>query len=106
MTEMEFTRLYEKTRDKAVAVAAATVGNRDIAEEAVQEAAIYCLQRIAKQPAARFTASYFVQLAVSRAKDATTPHGRTRRRNVGPRLEAPLGNAMELDRAVYGPYDE
>lgn len=73
MTTTDFEKLYESIRGKAVAAAVRVCGSQDAAEDAVQDAAVYCLERIAAQPEATFTASYFVQLAVNRAKDGVKP---------------------------------
>jgi len=113
MNREEFEQLYEKARSRAVAAAARVSGDQEVAEDAVQEAAVYCLQRIEAQPGAAFTESYFIQLATSRAKDAVRPQGvdrnkqrrEARGRDDRPR-EVPMGTALDLDRALYGPDED
>jgi DNA-directed RNA polymerase specialized sigma24 family protein len=102
MTREEFEQLYEKARSRAVAAAARVSGDQEVAEDAVQEAAVYCLQRIDAQPDARVTESYFIQLATSRAKDRLKPRGRRHGTGTGPGAELALGSALDLDRALYG----
>jgi DNA-directed RNA polymerase specialized sigma24 family protein len=104
MTREEFEQLYIRTRDKAVAVAARAVGNTEIAEDAVQEAAIYCLQRLDKQPAGIITEAFFIRATVDRAKNVVD--ARPERGNSIKRFEVPRGTVLELDRSLYGPDED
>lgn len=68
MTAQEFEKVYEQCREGAIQ-RATTVRrlSRAAAEDAVQEAAIYCLENLGRFQ--RITPSYFYQLVVNRAKN-------------------------------------
>lgn len=106
MTRDEFEQIYENVHSRAVAVAQRVTGSRETAEDAVQEAAVYILQRINLNVGKEFTASYFIQLATSRAKDRLKPRGRRHGTSKGPSAELAFGRALDLDCVLYGPGED
>lgn len=95
MTRAEFEQLYVREHTRAVAAAQRVCGNREIAEDAVQEAAEYILKRIDIGVGQEFTASYFIQLSTSRAKNAVD--ARPDRGNARVRHEVPVPDLAETE---------
>lgn len=99
MTNEAFEVLYAQVRDKAVAAATKVSSSRDEAEDAVQVAALYFLERLGCYTC--ITPSLFIEMAVKRAKDiqpSDRPEAKRRARR-----ELAFGTALELDAALYGP---
>lgn len=85
MTTQEFERVYEQCRVDAIrrAKAVCRLGHA-AAEDAVQNAAIYCLENLGRFQL--ITPSYFIQLVISRAKNIRRSEGArnaNRERGVG-----------------------
>lgn len=71
MNQVDFERLYEQVRDKAVRVALGVTDNRQDAEDAVQDVVLYFLERLDSN--SNITASLFIQRVVQRAVDKVKP---------------------------------
>lgn len=69
MTRDEFAKVYQQCRPKALEIARKETGSLDRAEDAVQNAAVYCLENLARF--SQIKATYFYQLARNRARDLT-----------------------------------
>jgi DNA-directed RNA polymerase specialized sigma24 family protein len=78
MNAEQFGKLMDEFHADAVNVVADRFHSRDIAEEAVQNAAVYVLENIGRFK--RLTKSYFIQLAMSRAKNEKRGAGRREQR--------------------------
>lgn len=78
MTRDQFSKLFEEYQEDAVNVVAGRFKSRDIAEEAVQNAALYVMENLERFE--RMTKSYFIQLAISRAKNEKRGNARREER--------------------------
>ena len=102
MTREAFELVYQQSHRKAVEVARKVCGARDVAEDAVQEAAVYFLERLEQTP--RITSALFIHRACQRAKDRVR---RDPRHASATRLhELPVGHAGDLDGFLYGPEED
>lgn len=105
MIREEFEQLYTEQYEKAVAVAAAAVGGaRDVAEDAVQKASVEFLSNLEQRSA--ITPAMFIRRAVDYARHALAGPGAVKNRKRDgerSRRETPMGTALDLDRALYGP---
>ena len=74
LTHEEFARIYDQCREGAIkrAMAACRVA-REVAEDAVQNAAIYCLENLGRFQ--ELTPSYFYQLAINNARMISRSEG-------------------------------
>lgn len=112
MERSAFEHMYEQTRKEAISKAKTVCGSWDVADGAVQEAAMYFLTGISKktgQPFVgpeepRITPALFIDYACNRARDMV----RTDPRHAsGVRIhERAVGTALDLDRHLYGPPDD
>lgn len=85
MSPKEFEKVYERLREGAVkrAMAVANI-SRAAAEDAVQNAAIYCLENLERFE--RITDSYFFQLVINRGRhiaESENARAANRERSVG-----------------------
>lgn len=106
MTRADFEQRYEQTQEKALAVATEVAhGARDIAEDALSDTVIEFLSNLEQRRA--ITPAMFIRRVVDRTRDTLRPQGRShdRKRDGEARAprEVPLGTAMDLDAALYGP---
>lgn len=90
MTGEEFGRVFEKVQAQALRTVRAklSMGPQEAAD-AVQDAAVYCMENLARFK--RITPSYFIQLAVNRGRNI---HRANRRRWDH---EYPVGSWHDLD---------
>lgn len=66
MTQDEFIKIFEQCKRSAMNVVIWRFGNRSLAEDALQAAAVYILTRLERFK--QITESYFIQLVVNNAR--------------------------------------
>jgi len=100
----DFEQMYEKVRPKAVQVAAKICG--DGAEDAVSDAALWCLENL--EGFKTITTSYFLQLVAKRARDYTPrEHGASwlwRENSVGHTDELALLESQQMPNRERDPF--
>jgi DNA-directed RNA polymerase specialized sigma24 family protein len=95
----KFEQMYEATRRSAVKNAKTVCGSRAVAEDAVQEAAIYFLDRLDRYE--YITPGLFINIACRRAKNSVDV--RPGRGNAVRLHELPTGSSSDLDDFLHGP---
>jgi DNA-directed RNA polymerase specialized sigma24 family protein len=81
MNAEQFGKLMDEFHADAVNVVAERFHSRDIAEDAVQNAALYCLENLERFQ--KITRSYFIQLAMNNGKMVKRGDSRREQRLMG-----------------------
>lgn len=95
MTSEEFGTFYEKHVGRITTFLAVRFRDEELAQDAVQQAALYVMERLAKYQV--LTPSYFRQLAYNRAINMKEL-GRGHRPERGPKPEVSVGTWFDLAR--------
>jgi hypothetical protein len=105
MTKQEFEKVYESSQQKALtAIYRHGIKDHGIAEDAVQSAAMFFLERLDTHT--HITTSLFVQRAVQRAKSLLESYYGSDRPNAKQRREIGIGGLSDLaefEEAQSGP---
>jgi hypothetical protein len=100
VTSSEFEKVYEQSYQKALdAVYASGIKSKTVAEDAVQNAAVYFLERLDSYT--QITPSLFIQMVVGRAKNTLRDHN-----NRVEKFEVAVGTIFDLSEIVDGKDDE